>query len=48
MAAFAGFLMGREVAKRMVERGSGTILFTGASASLRGKERLAQVEAALS
>ncbi len=36
MAAFAGFLMGREVAKRMVERQSGTIIFTGASASLRG------------
>ena len=27
--AFAGFLMGREVAKRMLERGHGTILFTG-------------------
>ncbi len=36
MAAFAGFLMGREVAKRMVERQSGTIIFTGATASLRG------------
>ena len=36
MAAFAGFLMGREVAKRMVERSRGTILFTGATASLRG------------
>lgn len=36
MAAFAGFLMGREVARRMVERGAGTILFTGATASLRG------------
>jgi NAD(P)-dependent dehydrogenase (short-subunit alcohol dehydrogenase family) len=36
MAAFAGFLMGREVAKRMVPRGRGTILFTGATASLRG------------
>lgn len=36
MAAFAGFLMGREVAKRMSARGRGTILFTGATASLRG------------
>ena len=36
MAAFAGFLMGRECAKRMVERGRGSILFTGATASVRG------------
>lgn len=36
MAAFAGFLSGREVAKRMLERESGTIIFTGATASLRG------------
>lgn len=36
MACFAGFLVGREVARRMVPRGHGTILFTGATASLRG------------
>jgi NAD(P)-dependent dehydrogenase (short-subunit alcohol dehydrogenase family) len=36
MGALAGFLMGREVAKAMVARGRGTILFTGATASLRG------------
>ncbi|MGE0852954.1 MAG: SDR family oxidoreductase [Hyphomicrobiaceae bacterium] len=36
MACFAGFLMGREVAKVMVPRGRGTIFFTGATASLRG------------
>jgi NAD(P)-dependent dehydrogenase (short-subunit alcohol dehydrogenase family) len=36
MCAFAGFLMGREVAKVMVPRGRGTILFTGATASVRG------------
>jgi NAD(P)-dependent dehydrogenase (short-subunit alcohol dehydrogenase family) len=36
MAGFAGFLMGREVAKRMIPREKGTILFTGATASLRG------------
>lgn len=36
MCALAGFLVGREVAGHMQERGHGTILFTGASASLRG------------
>jgi short-subunit dehydrogenase len=36
MAAFAGFLTAREVAKRMLPRGRGTMLFTGATASLRG------------
>jgi NAD(P)-dependent dehydrogenase (short-subunit alcohol dehydrogenase family) len=36
MAAFAGFLMGREVSKRMIERQRGTIIFTGATASIRG------------
>lgn len=36
MGCFGGFLMGREVAKVMVPRGEGTILFTGATASLRG------------
>jgi NAD(P)-dependent dehydrogenase (short-subunit alcohol dehydrogenase family) len=36
MAAFAGFLMGREAARRMTQRGRGTIIFTGATASVRG------------
>lgn len=36
MACFAGFLMGREVAKKMIPRGSGTMIFTGATASTRG------------
>ena len=36
MACFGGFLNGREVARRMVQRQRGTILFTGATASLRG------------
>ncbi len=36
MACFAGFLMGREVARPMARRGRGTIIFTGATASLRG------------
>ncbi len=34
--AFGGFLVGREAARRMLPRGRGTILFTGATASLRG------------
>jgi NAD(P)-dependent dehydrogenase (short-subunit alcohol dehydrogenase family) len=38
MACFGGFLMGREVAKAMLPRGRGTIIFTGATASLRGRE----------
>lgn len=41
MAAFSGFLMGREVARMMVPRSRGTILFTGASASLRGRDGFA-------
>ena len=36
MAAFAGFLAGREAAKAMVPRGKGTVIFTGATASIRG------------
>ncbi len=41
MACFGGFLMGRETAKRMLPRGRGTIIFTGATASLRGREGFA-------
>lgn len=36
VGCFGGFLVGREAAKLMAARGSGTILFTGATASLRG------------
>lgn len=36
MCALAGFLTGREVARRMIERGRGTMLFTGATASVKG------------
>jgi NAD(P)-dependent dehydrogenase (short-subunit alcohol dehydrogenase family) len=36
MAALAGFLAGREAARVMAQRGRGTILFTGATASVRG------------
>ncbi|WP_321843865.1 SDR family oxidoreductase [Paraburkholderia bannensis] len=41
MACFSAFLNGREVAKRMVQRGRGTILFTGATASVRGSANFA-------
>lgn len=37
LACFGGFLTMREAAARMVPRGRGTILVTGASASMRGK-----------
>jgi NAD(P)-dependent dehydrogenase (short-subunit alcohol dehydrogenase family) len=36
MACYGGFLAGREAARLMLPRGKGTILFTGATASLRG------------
>ena len=36
MATFGAFLMGREIAKRMTIRKKGTIIFTGATASVRG------------
>lgn len=36
MGSLAGFLMGREAAAHMIPRGRGTILFTGATASIRG------------
>lgn len=36
MGALAGFLVGREAARAMLPRGRGTIIFTGATASLRG------------
>ena len=36
MACLAGFLTGREAAKHMLARGSGSIFFTGATASVRG------------
>jgi NAD(P)-dependent dehydrogenase (short-subunit alcohol dehydrogenase family) len=41
MACFGGFLNGREVAKRMVDRRRGTIIFTGATAALRGSANFA-------
>ena len=41
MACFGAFLTGREVAKRMVARGRGTIIFTGATAGMRGAANFA-------
>ena len=36
ITCYGGFLIGQEAAKRMVKAGNGTILFTGASASVKG------------
>ena len=36
ITCFGGFLIGQEAAKRMLKAGSGTLLFTGASASVKG------------
>ena len=41
LACYAGFLVGREAARHMLPRGRGTILFTGATASLRGSSGFA-------
>ncbi len=46
MACFSGFLAGREAAKRMTPRGRGTIIFTGATASVRGREGFAAFSSA--
>jgi NAD(P)-dependent dehydrogenase (short-subunit alcohol dehydrogenase family) len=37
LVCFGGFLVGREAARRMVPRGTGSILFTGATASVRAR-----------
>ncbi|MDY0885196.1 SDR family NAD(P)-dependent oxidoreductase [Dongia soli] len=42
----SGFLVGREAARRLVPFGRGTVIFTGASASLRGKPGFAHFAAA--
>jgi NAD(P)-dependent dehydrogenase (short-subunit alcohol dehydrogenase family) len=36
ISAFGGFLVGQAAARAMLPRGSGTIIFTGASASVKG------------
>jgi NAD(P)-dependent dehydrogenase (short-subunit alcohol dehydrogenase family) len=46
IGCFAGFLVGREAARRMVPHGRGSMIFTGASGSLRGKAGYAQFAAA--
>src|SRR5580700_6076277 len=46
LACYAGFLVGREAARVMVPRGKGTILFTGATASVRGGKGFAAFSAA--
>jgi NAD(P)-dependent dehydrogenase (short-subunit alcohol dehydrogenase family) len=46
LGCYAGFLFGREAARRMLGRGRGTILFTGATASLRGSAQFAAFAAA--
>ncbi len=37
VCAFGGFLVGREAARRMVPHGGGTLIFTGATASIRAR-----------
>ncbi len=39
VTAFGGFLVARQAAQRMTKQGHGTILFTGASASVKGYPR---------
>jgi NAD(P)-dependent dehydrogenase (short-subunit alcohol dehydrogenase family) len=46
VGCFGGFLVGREAARRLVPLRRGTVIFTGASASLRGKPGYAQFAAA--
>lgn len=41
LTCYAGFLVGREAARHMVPRGKGTLIFTGATASLRGSSHFA-------
>jgi NAD(P)-dependent dehydrogenase (short-subunit alcohol dehydrogenase family) len=46
VGCLGGFIFGREVARAMLQRGRGTIIFTGATASLRGKAAFAAFAAA--
>jgi NAD(P)-dependent dehydrogenase (short-subunit alcohol dehydrogenase family) len=46
VGCFAGFLVGRQAARRLVPLGRGTVIFTGASGSLRGKNNFAHFAAA--
>ena len=46
VGCFGGFLVGREAARRMAPLARGTVIFTGASGSLRGKSGFAHFAAA--
>jgi NAD(P)-dependent dehydrogenase (short-subunit alcohol dehydrogenase family) len=46
VACFGGFLVGREAARRLMPAGRGTVIFTGASASMRGRPGFAHFAAA--
>lgn len=46
VCCFGGFLVGQEAIHRMLPQKRGTLLFTGASASLRGRPRFAAFAAA--
>lgn len=46
VGCFGGFLVGREAARRLTPLGRGTVIFTGASGSLRGKPGFAHFAAA--
>lgn len=46
LACYAGFLVGREAARHMMNHGRGTILFTGATASVRGGKNFAAFSSA--
>ena len=46
VGCLGGFLVGREAARRLVPLGRGTVIFTGASGSLRGRAGFAHFAAA--
>ena len=46
LACYAGFLVGREAARYMLAHGRGTMLFTGATASIRGGKGFAAFSSA--
>ncbi|UYN96793.1 MAG: SDR family NAD(P)-dependent oxidoreductase [Enhydrobacter sp.] len=45
VGCFAGFLFGREAMRRLAPLGRGTVIFTGASGSMRGRPRFAAFNA---
>ena len=48
VSCYGGFLFGREALKRMVPQGEGTIIYTGATAALRGRPNYAAFNSAKS